>query len=372
MDSFKGSLTAGQASAAAARGLAAALPEAEIVTLPMADGGEGTAETVLAAVGGEWIPATVAGPLPGMVVSAGLAWLGDRGPGALIEMARASGIELLSRDRLDPLQATTYGTGELVAVAFARGARKIWLAIGGSATVDGGTGVARALGWRFLDRAGADVASGGEGMERIHRIVVPDEQRFTDVSVEVLCDVDHPLLGPSGAARVFGPQKGATPEMVERLEAGLANLADVIERDLGRDVRSLAGAGAAGGLGAGAVAFLDATLVSGVQAVMDAVGLDDALRGADWVITGEGRLDEQSLHGKVVSGVATRARRLRCSVAVVAGTVCLDSEHARDAGIDLVEAAAPPGLSLPDALAQGAELVEAATTRMAEEHLRAG
>ena len=364
MDSFKGSLGARAACEAVARGLRSALPDAEIEVLPMADGGEGTTESVLATAGAEWVEADVMGPLPAMIVHAGYAWLEERQPAAFIEMAKASGLELLRPDALDPLRTTTHGTGELLALALGRGAGRLWLAIGGSATVDGGTGAARALGWRFLDRGGGDVALGGGALERVAAIVPPESLPHTGVTIEVLCDVDNPLLGVRGAARVFGPQKGATPEMVERLEAGLATLADVIERDLGKNVRDLPGAGAAGGLGAGGVAFLGATLVSGVEAVMDAIGLDRALMGADWVVTGEGRLDEQSLHGKVVSGVVGRARRAGCRAGVVAGTMALDQAAASGAGIEASEASAPAGMPLAEALARGAELVEEAAMRL--------
>ena len=369
MDSFKGSLTARQACDAVARGLVTALPGAEVVTLPMADGGEGTTDAVTEAVGGEWVPSVVTGPLPETSVSAGFAWLERSGPGAFVEMARASGLELLRADQLDPLRATTLGTGELVARSLERGARRVWLAIGGSATVDGGTGVARALGWRFVDGSGEDVGLGGGGLERIAHIVPPERPLRREATFEVLCDVENPLLGPSGAARVFGPQKGATPEMVERLEAGLAKLADVIELELGGDVRSIPGGGAAGGLGAGAVAFLGATLVSGVEAVMEAVGLDGALRGADWVVTGEGSFDEQSLGGKVVSGVTARAKRHGCRVAVLAGTVRLEPGRVAEAGIDAVAASAPHDLELAQALARAGELLESAAARLAVERM---
>lgn len=381
MDSFKGSLAAREACAAAARGLRSALPEAEIETLPMADGGEGTLDAVVRSADAEWIVADVTGPLPEMTVRAGFAWLEERGPGAFVEMATASGLELLGADQLDPLRATTFGTGELLGRAFARGARKVWLAIGGSATVDGGTGAARALGWRFLDRSGAEVGHGGGELERIVRIVRPSEgaqERTGELptpggaTLEVLCDVDNPLLGANGAARVFGPQKGATPEVVERLEAGLTHLAHIVDRDLGRDVRETRGGGAAGGLGAGAIAFLDATLVSGIDAVADAVGLDAALAGAEWVVTGEGRLDEQSLNGKVVSGVVARARRVGCRAAVLAGTIALDGDAAARAGIEAMEPAAPAVMPLEEALARGAELVEAAAERLARRWRDAG
>jgi glycerate kinase len=363
-DSFKGSVTARDACASVRRGVLSVIPGTDVVELPMADGGEGTAETLRDAQGGAWVAVRVTGPLPDMAVNAGFLWLPESGPGALVEMAAASGLELLAPEELDPGRATTLGTGELIAAAKERGAKRLWLAIGGSATVDGGVGMAAALGWRFLDQAGQDVGLGGLALERIARIEAP-EQRL-GVVVKVLCDVDNPLLGPRGAARVFGPQKGATPDMVERLESGLTNLARVVERDLDKDVSDLPGAGAAGGLGAGAVAFLDAELVSGVDAVADAAGLSEAIMGADWVITGEGRYDEQSLRGKVVSGVVERARREGVRVAVIAGSAALSAE---EGGVDVVEEVAPRTMPLTEALARGEELIEAAAARVARSHL---
>ena len=308
MDSFKGSLTAVEACAAVARGILGVRPDVEIIERPMADGGEGTARTLIAAAGGEWVEERVMGPLPEMKVDAGYAWLPTAGPRALVEMAQASGLALLTEDQLDPLQTTTYGTGELLRTAVGRGAERLWLAVGGSATVDGGVGAAMALGWTFHDRAGRNIGHGGGELERIVSITPPTQIDLPPV--EVLCDVDNPLCGPRGAAAVFGPQKGATPEMVERLDSGLAHLADVVERDLGRELRDLAGAGAAGGLAAGAVAFMNATLVSGIEAMIEASKIEEDLVAADWVVTGEGRLDEQSLYGKVVSGISNLAGRV--------------------------------------------------------------
>lgn len=365
MDSFKGSVSAVQACEAVKRGLARGLPESDVHLRPMADGGEGTARTILSASRGDWVPVDVMGPLPSMRVSGGYAWLPDRGPGALVEMATASGLELLRPDQLDPMAATTFGTGEQLAAAFARGPRAVWLAIGGSATVDGGTGAARALGWRFLDRQGREVALGGAGLEAIVRAVPPARRPWHGISVRVLCDVDNPLLGERGAARVFGPQKGATTAGVERLEAGLARLAEVIEDDLGRDVRDLPGAGAAGGLGAGAIAFCDAELVSGISAVMDASGLDEALRRAAWVVTGEGRLDEQSLGGKVVAGVLSRAEAAGCRVAVLAGSIQVEAMQALEDRVQAFEAVSPADMGVGEAMARGAELIEAAAGRLA-------
>lgn len=365
MDSFKGSLDARRACIAVEEGLRTLMPEAEVRKIPMADGGEGTAETLLAASGGEWIETTAPGPLPDRDVPGRYLWLPEAGPGALVEMADVNGLALLEEHERDPTVTSTRGTGVLLADAARRGARRIWLAIGGSATVDGGTGAARALGWRFLNADGVEVPEGGGHLEAIHRIVPPTPDPLAEVDVEVLCDVDNPLLGPRGAAEIFGPQKGATPGQVTLLEAGLARLADRIEEDLDLDVREIAGAGAAGGLGAGAVAFFRARLVSGVDAVMEASDLAGALQGADWVVTGEGAFDEQSLYGKVVSGVVRRARDAGAGVAVVAGSVGLDEKTARAGGVQLMEAAAPPGMPLAEAMERAPELVREAAARLA-------
>ena len=367
MDSFKGSASAKQSCESVRAGILARLSDAQIVMRPMADGGEGTAETLLeAADDGEWIRVETTGPLPSMRVEAGFVWLPQRGPGALIEMAKASGLELLAPDQMDPMVTTTVGTGELLAAALDHGAKHVWLAIGGSATVDGGIGVAKALGWGLLDEEDRAVSPNGGGLRNIRRIERPESRSYAEVEVDVLCDVDNPLLGVRGAAHIFGPQKGATVEMVQQLEAGLINLASVIERDIGKDVRHMPGAGAAGGLGAGAVAFLDAKLVSGIDAVMDASGLNEALVDADWVVTGEGRFDQQSLHGKVVSGVVERANRAGCRVAVLAGSIALDEGAAWASGVEQVEAVSSAEIPLEEALARGPEFIEVAATRLAE------
>lgn len=367
MDSFKGTLTAPEACAAVARGISSEYPDAELVERPMADGGEGTAQTLIAATGGEWLEQRVMGPLPDMEVDAGYAWLSGTKACALIEMAQASGLVLLERDQLDPLRTTTYGTGQLLQAACERGAERLYLAVGGSATVDGGVGAAMALGWSFRDRAGESVGHGGGELERIHSIVPPAD--FNLPPVEVLCDVDNPLCGDRGAAAVYGPQKGASTEMIERLDAGLAHLADVVHRDLGREIRDLPGAGAAGGLAGGGVAFLNATLVSGIEAVIEASGLEEHLADADWVVTGEGRFDEQSLYGKVVSGISGLARSSGARVAVLAGSVELASARAAQSGISAVEAARTQGMSLETALERSEPLLVDAARRFARGHL---
>jgi len=400
LDSFKGSLTAVQACNIVAGAIRSAVPQAEVVTKPMADGGEGTASVLMAAAGGQWISTTVMGPLPDMEVEAGFVWLPDNRT-ALVEMATASGLPLVRPEQRNPLRTTTYGTGQLIKAALGHGANHILLAIGGSATVDGGVGAAMALGWKFLTNRGQEVGCGGGELAQIAKIVPPvrsvpvrasprrasiparlkevvrgrttyEETPHgvtTNVTVEVLCDVDNPLCGEHGAARVYGPQKGATPEMVEQLDAGLAHLARVVKEQLGRDIACLPGAGAAGGLAAGAVAFMGARLVPGIDAIMSQTRLAEAVAGADWVVTGEGSFDEQSLRGKVVSGVTRVARAAGAKIAVCAGQVRLAPERYRQAGIEAAVACMEAGMKLDYAIAHSAELLDGAARRFAREYL---
>jgi glycerate kinase len=360
LDKFKGSLTAAEACAIVQRALLLAHPGAQLILKPLADGGDGTAETLHTALGGEWITREVSGPLPDMRVTAKYLWLAREGR-AFIEMAQASGLVLLPPEERNPLLTSTRGTGELLGDALRRGAQHIWLTVGGSATVDGGTGAAAALGWQFLGASGGTLAPCGEALSRIKKLVAPSH---VWPQIEVLCDVDNPLCGEHGAARVFGPQKGATPQMVTQLDAGLRNLAAVVRAQLGKDLLDIPGAGAAGGLAAGAIAFLDATLVPGITAVMHACKLEDDLVGADWVITGEGAFDEQSLRGKVVAGVAALARRHGVKIAVLAGRVLLTEAQWRAAGIDVAAAIAPPAMSTPDAMRQAAALLQATARQL--------
>jgi glycerate kinase len=366
MDSFKGSLAASDACRIVAETIHAMAPEAEIVTRPMADGGEGTAAVIRSTTGGQWVDLTVVGPLSDMRVDAGFLWLADERT-AVVEMAAASGLQLLDPDQRDPLVTTTYGTGQLIGAALERGAQRVLLAVGGSATIDGGTGAATALGWRFLDQAGRPVPLGGGALQAVAQIVPPD--REIEASIEVLCDVDNPLCGPHGAAYVYGPQKGATAEMVETLDAALAHLAGCARDQLSRDVRNLPGAGAAGGLAAGAVAFMDARLVSGVEVVMAQIGLAEALADADWVITGEGCFDRQSLRGKVVSGVARVAAECGVHVGVIAGQVCVPPQVYALTGIETAVACRRRGMGLDHALQHSTELLGQATRQFVRERL---
>lgn len=338
----------------------------------MADGGEGTAKALISAIGGQWITKEVMGPLEDMRIKAGFAWLTDET--ALVEMASASGLELLSTDQMDPMNTTTYGTGELIQAAQDYGAMKILLAVGGSATVDGGVGAATALGWKFLDENNKLVPLGGRGLERIVKIVPPEtfsnsHEKQYKWPIEVLCDVDNPLYGEHGAAKIYGPQKGATPQIVEQLEAGLVHLAQLVREQLHRDIANVPGAGAAGGLAAGALAFMNAKLVSGIETIMAHSKLRDELESADWVITGEGCFDRQSLSGKVVAGVVKMARQTKTRVAVIAGQVNLLPEEYNKMGIDVAIATKPDHIPLEEALKNSRTLLRSATKHLIEKYL---
>jgi len=364
-DSFKESLTAVEAVEAAARGVLRAEPRCEVLKIPVADGGEGTVDALVAATNGEKIEETVTGPLS-EPVRASYGILGD-GQTAVIEMASASGLPLVPPDRRNPLLTTTYGTGELIKSAVERGVSRIIVGIGGSATVDGGVGMAQALGIRFLDTEGREVGRGGGELKKIARIDMSGlDERVRAVSFDVACDVDNPLLGENGAARVYAPQKGATPEMVEELEGALANLADVIERDIGVDVRNMPGAGAAGGLGAGLVAFLGAKLKSGVQLVIEAVKLRDRIADCDLLITGEGRMDGQAIFGKAPVGVARVARELGIPVVALVGSIGDGCEKVLAEGIGAYFSIINRPMALEEAMSNAARLL----TEAAEQAVR--
>ncbi len=316
-DSYKESLTAAEVCAAMEAGLRVGFPDAEFVHVPMADGGEGTLSSLVDARGGSVERHRVTGPL-GRPVDA--EWGLLPGGVAVVEMASASGLALVPPAERDPRVTTTRGVGELVCAALDRGVRSLILAIGGSATNDAGAGLAQALGVRLLDAAGHDLPPGGAALARLDRIDVSDaDPRLPALSIQVACDVDNPLCGPEGASAVYGPQKGATPAMVAELDAALARFAEVVRRDLGRDIAAVPGAGAAGGLGGGLLAFTNAELRRGVQIVIDEARLADAVASADLVVTGEGRVDGQTRHGKTPFGVAQVARAAGVPVVAVAG-----------------------------------------------------
>ncbi|MBA7679575.1 Glycerate 3-kinase [subsurface metagenome] len=366
MDSFKGTLTACQACDIIAEAIADYAPGVQLVIKPMADGGEGTAEAMIKAADGRWIPKTVMGPLTDVQVDAGFAWF-DRDKTALVEMASASGLELLSKEQMNPLKTTTYGTGQLIEAASQYGARKILLAVGGSATVDGGLGAATALGWEFLDQQGYQILPGGAGLEQVAKIVEPKDLHLP--AVEVLCDVDNPLCGEHGAAKVYGPQKGATPQMAEQLEKGFVHLAALVQNQLQCDINNVPGAGAAGGLAAGAIAFMNAKLVSGIETIMAYSNLGDELRSADWIITGEGCFDRQSLRGKVVSGVAKIASQSNTRLAVLAGRIAVPQTEFGKLAISTAISCRTNGMPLDYALKNCRTLLRSAALKFAAQHL---
>jgi glycerate kinase len=359
-DKFKGSLSAPEAARAMARGVCAACPDAVIDLVPMADGGEGTVEALVAATGGEFREATVSGPL-GDPVAARFGLLGD-GATAVLEMASASGLVLLAPDRRDPLRASTRGTGELLRAALETGASTVIVGIGGSATNDGGAGLAQALGARLLDEEGKELPPGGAALADLARIDVSGmDPRLEGVSIRVACDVTNPLCGPSGASAVYGPQKGASPSMIDRLDAALAHYARIIARDLSLDVAGLPGAGAAGGLGAGLVAFAGGALTPGIELVIAAVGLRDRLRGADLCLTGEGGLDASSAFGKTAVGVARSARDAGVPCLALAGMIGPGAEAVLDQGIDAFASISPGPGEFERAIAEAGPRLERAT-----------
>lgn len=358
-DKFRGSLTAVEAAAALTRGVLRADPMARTVSAPVADGGEGTVDALVGATGGSTHSVTVSGPL-GRPVVATFGLLGD-GRTAVIEMAAASGLALLGPAERDPLRASTRGTGELFLAALATGARRFVVGIGGSATNDGGSGFAQALGYRLLNRDGRDLGPGGDALGDLDRIDSAGvDPRLAGLDVAVACDVDHPLCGPRGASAVFGPQKGAGPVAVARLDANLRHFAEVVARDLGVHVADLPGSGAAGGLGGGLVAFAGGRLGPGIDLVLRAVKLADHLRGADLCLTGEGCLDATSAGGKAAVGVARLARSLGVPCLAVAGTLGPGVEGVLNEGVDAVFSLCPGPIGLDEAVGRAAELLERA------------
>jgi glycerate kinase len=365
-NSFKESLTAPRAADAIARGLKRVFPRANYRKVPLADGGEGTVDAMVAATNGRKHAREVTGPL-GRPVRAHYGVLGD-GITAVVEMAAASGLPLVPPAERNPMRTTSFGTGELIRAAVERGVRRLIVGIGGSATNDGGAGLAQALGVRFLDARGREITaplSGGE-LGRITRIDFGGAL-FNNVEVEVLvaCDVTNPLLGPRGASSVYGPQKGASAADVQRLEANLGHFGALLERSCGRRFIGRPGAGAAGGMGAGLMAFCNGRLQRGVDIVIAATALDRTIRTADLVVTGEGRVDAQTMMGKTPAGVARLARRWGVPVVVVAGSLGPNARRGFRHGLAAMEAAVSEPLALEEALSRAPALVADAAERAA-------
>lgn len=358
-DSFKGSLSALAVAEAIERGVRAVFPDAEVHKVPIADGGEGTVEALVAATRGRIERRTVRGPL-GEPVQAHWGVLGD-GSTAVIEMAAASGLPLVPKERRDPRITTTYGTGELIRAVLDAGLTRLIIGIGGSATNDGGCGAAQALGATFFDDGGLihPPITGGL-LASVRRIDLASlDPRLSRVALSVACDVTNPLTGPDGAAHVYSPQKGARPADVAALDEGLRSVAAVWRTQLGADVEALPGAGAAGGFGGGAVAMLGAKLRRGIELVLEAVGFDDKLRGCDLVLTGEGRLDGQTLRGKTIAGVAAAAQRHRVPVVALVGSVGEGWQRHREMGVERVIVIGE-GLPREESMRRAGELLERA------------
>ncbi|MGH8549853.1 MAG: glycerate kinase [Methylococcales bacterium] len=365
-DSFKENMTSLEVATAIEKGILEVIPDATCIKVPMADGGEGTVQSLVDATKGRIVTKTVIGPL-GEPVEARYGFLGD-GHSAVIEMAEASGLPLVPKAKRDPLKTTTYGTGQLILDAIDSGATEIIIGIGGSSTNDCGSGMAQALGVRYLDKNGSELslyASGGM-LDQIAKIDGSGlDSRLRKVKIQVACDVDNPLCGEPGASSVFGPQKGATPEMVKTLDSNLGYFADLIRNTLGIDVKDLRGAGASGGLGAGLVAFCGATLKSGIDILVEATGLEQALEGAHLVITGEGRVDFQTAFGKTPSGVARAAKKTNTPVVAIGGALADDARGVFEHGIDGLESAAARDMSLEEAIKNSRMHLQFAGERLA-------
>ena len=363
-DSFKGSLSAMEAVRLLELAAHRHFPEAECVCVPVADGGEGTVDALCLACGGQQMQTTVTGPM-GRPVQAGYA-LVDGGATAILEMAQASGLPLVRPDAPDPMRATSFGTGELMRKVLLDGARKLLIGIGGSATNDGGMGMLCALGARFFDGRGVLLAGCGADLARVARVdlsgLCPE---LKNAEIQVICDVTNPLLGERGATAIYGPQKGVTSQMMPALEAGMENYANCMKRALGRDIAAFPGAGAAGGMGAALGGVLGATMRSGIDAVLDIVCFDELLKGCDLAVTGEGRIDRQSVEfGKVPAGVAQRCRERGVPVAAIVGGMGDGAEAFYELGETVIVPTSSGPMTLENAMQNAPELFSQAADRL--------
>lgn len=351
-DSFKESLSAKEVCQAMEHGIRQVFPDASVVVAPMADGGEGSTESVVDATGGKLVSHQVQGPL-GENTEA-LIGLHGNGKSAFIEMASASGLHLVPTKQRNPLYTSTYGTGELIAQCLEIGIRDIMIGIGGSATNDGGMGMAQALGYRFYDKNGKELDGNGLNLERVEKIddsnVHPE---LSNATITVACDVDNPLTGSEGAATIFGPQKGATPEMISQLDQGLAHFSKIIEQDLNKEVADIPGSGAAGGLGAGLMAFTNATLRRGIDIIIETTKLSDKLEQANICFTGEGQMNHQTKYGKTPYGVMKLAKKINPDITVIAiaGSLNGDVNDLYNLGFDGIFSSIPELMSLENLMA---------------------
>ncbi|GCF09137.1 glycerate kinase [Dictyobacter arantiisoli] len=360
--SLKGSLGATETGEAIARGVHAVFPDALTTIIPIADGGEGTVQALVDATGGEIRTATVTGPL-NEPVEAFYGLLGD-GHTAVIEMAASSGLPLVPPERRDPRLTTTFGVGELILAALAEGRRHFILGLGGSATNDGGAGMAQALGIQFFNQQQQELARGGAALAGLAHISLAKlDPRLQECHFELASDVTNPLCGPTGASAIYGPQKGATPAMIQELDAALAHYATIIQRDVQREVATIPGAGAAGGLGAGMLAFLNTTLRPGAQIILDAIQIKEYMKNTDLVISAEGQLDDQTAYGKSVGALATLAKQHNLPVLVIAGGLGDNYRGIYDLGIDAITVLPTGPMPLVYAMKHAALLTSDATER---------
>lgn len=361
-DSYKGSLSTMQVAEQIKKGVRKVFDDAEFMCVPVADGGEGTVDAMISTLGGEYRYVDVTAP-DGRRIKAKYGVL-DSGK-VVLEMAAASGLPLVPKEQRNVMKATTYGTGELLKAALEEECDQIYIGIGGSATNDGGIGMAQALGYCFLDASGKEVGYGGAELSKIVRIDTSNvDERLKKKNITVMCDVTNPLCGELGASAIYGPQKGAAPEQIAELDRGLRHLAEVIKEQLGLDLIDMPGAGAAGGLGAGLVAFADANIKSGIEAILDVSNFAERLEWADLVLTGEGRIDQQSAFGKVISGISSMAKKKDIPVIAVCGSIEYGAEIIYEKGVSSMEATVCKPMSLEKALLEADLLLENAVERV--------
>lgn len=349
MDSFKGSLSSQEANHAVSNGIKSVFENAEVKTYIMADGGEGTTRALIEGMDGELKKVQVAGPL-GSLVEAEYGFVDDESS-AVIEIAEACGLPLLSDDELNPYRATTYGVGQMIEHAYEAGARQFIVGLGGSATNDGGVGMLQALGYKFEDADGTEIERGGGALSKIDKVIkTPEASRFDDCHFRVACDVNNLLYGTDGATRVFGPQKGVTEEMLPELDGGLKNYAEMTERQMGIDISNVEGGGAAGGLGAAFYGYLNADLESGIQLVIDLLDIEKEIQQADMIITGEGKLDAQTSMGKVPAGLAKSAKRYDVPIIAFGGSLTNDAYELVENDLDAIFSIQHSPVSLQEAM----------------------
>jgi len=362
--SFKGSLTAFQVSDAIEKGFKRIFLDANIVKIPMADGGDGTLECLVKCTNGKRINKTVTGPL-GKNVRAYYAVLGDEKT-AVIETAASSGLKLLKTEEYNPMLTTTYGTGEMIKSALNKGFRKIIIGVGGSATNDAGTGMAQALGVKLLDSSEKNIPFGGIGLKKLDKIDISGiDKRIAEAEIVGVCDVSNPLAGTHGAANVYSRQKGATPKMIKELDSYLEHFARIVKRDLGKDVREIPGAGAGGGMGAGLMVFLNAKLKPGAEIVAEKLKLSEHMKDADLVVTGEGSLDAQTIYGKTPIGVSKIAKKFGIPVIVITGQIGQGAEKLYNMGVDAMLSIAQGPISLDDSISNAENLIISASESVA-------